>query len=404
MEVEPQASTSWAGISTGISRGNWKFIGEMKLADSDANPDAEFTLPTAEFTLPTMDASLPNAPDLHPNSVVIGDPATKKMYSVELDRNELTELGSVLQAAGYANPSLKDSDTTSLATENANVKKGWSSGIDNRIDRGDGYTTQDAWPYRTIGQLKLNGASSTTNGFCTATFVGSAGNADTRYIITASHCLWSTTNGTYNDPDFWPRQDRCLDNLGAAVAGCSEAPYGSWDGGQWIMMQYFVDNCAGLATISDECEANDIAVMRVSREAGGSFPGAQGLAYWSKASLDGVSKYHRGYPNCGGGGDPVPVAPKVCLPRTLYGDNAFTLGTGLSVDGDGWPRRYKYSTDTSGGHSGGPSYFSSGGGHYVFGTSSTEDCAGSACTVSQPNTMRPLDAFFYNSALSFMGL
>jgi V8-like Glu-specific endopeptidase len=392
-EVAPLVSKTWAGHDLGISPGKWKLIGEMKLAG-----------PNEEFKRPTLDESLPSAPDLHPNSVVIGDPATKKMYSVDLDAKELSELGKVLQAAGYANPTVKDGEAANLGTDSSTVKKGWSNGVDNRNDLGDGSQAQDAWPYRTIGQLKNDGQSSTTNGFCTATFVASAGDADTRYIITASHCMWSTSTGAYQDPDFYPRQDRCLNNTGGAVAGCSQAPYGVWDGGQWMMMQYFIDNCAGQPTLTAECVANDITVMRVHRQSGGSFPGAQGLAYWGKTDLDGVLKYHRGYPNCGGAGDPVPAAPKVCLPRTLYGDGAFSIGSGLSVDGDGWPRRYKYSTDISPGHSGGPSYFSSGGNHYVFGTASTQDCSGSSCTGTQVNTMRAMNAFFFNASLSFMGL
>jgi V8-like Glu-specific endopeptidase len=324
---------------------------------------------------------------------------TGAMYEIEMDDLELAKVAKVLAAAGYTAPTHAEVGMD----RDLPGEKGWSNGVDNRSDLGDGTFAQDTWPYRTIGQMKVNGTAETSNGNCTATFVGSAGDANTRYILTASHCMWAV-GGAYNDPDFWPRQDRCLTNQGAAIAGCDQGPYGEWDGGQWLMYTFFINNCAGLGSLSTDCQNNDIAIMRVHRQTGASFPGAQGFAYWSKTDLDGVSKFHRGYPNCNGAGDPVPVAPTICLPRTLYGDGAFTIGNGLSVDGDGWPRRYDYSADISPGHSGGPSYFSSGGNHYVFGVASVETCSGSSCTAARPNRMRAVTAHWFNEMLGFMGL
>ena len=49
--------------------------------------------------------------------------------------------------------------------------------------------------------------------------------------------------------------------------------------------------------------------------------------------MDGVSKFHRGYPNCNGDDDPQTD----CLERTLYGDGAFSIDDGHELK-DGWPR------------------------------------------------------------------
>ncbi len=388
VEVAPQVPSDWIGHRIGASPGTWRHMGNMRMATADE-----------KFVMPILDTDKRSAPNPNPHSMVIGDPVSKKLYEVEMAPADLAKIANVLRRAGADAPTEFADDPIE---EDVAPERGWSNGIDNRIDRGDGKYAQSTWPYRTIGQLKRNGLLETHNGHCTATFIGSAGDANTRYIVTASHCLWSGA-GTYLDPDFWPRQDRCLDNQGNAIAGCDQGPYGEWDGGQWMMYTYFVNNCVGIAAFTAECSANDIAVMRVHRRPGASFPGAMGFAAWNTNDLNGVGKYHRGYPNCNGSGDPVPAAPFQCLPRTLYGDNAFSIDNGSSVQ-NGWPRRYAYSADLSPGHSGGPSYFYDNGNVYVFGTASTESCSGAACVGFKVNHMRNVTWHWYNAMLNFMGL
>lgn len=304
------------------------------------------------------------------------------MYEVEIDDADLELVAEALRQMGVSEPT--DTVTDSVADDES-VQKGWSNGVDNRIDRGiarhGGWPAgANVWPYRTIGQLKPDGSTATTTGNCTATFVGSAGDANTRYILSAAHCYWDPNTGNYLDPDFWPRQDRCLDNQGNAVANCQQGPYGEWDGGVWMMYTYYVNNCIAMSPSTDDCKANDIAVQRVHRQTGASFSGAQGFGPWKPTDLTGFTKYHRGYPNCSGPGDPNPSPPTICLPRTLYGDGAFSISSGDMHDAGDWPRRYLFSSDVSAGHSGGPAYFSSGGNHYVFGVAVWQDCVGASCS------------------------
>ena len=165
------------------------------------------------------------------------------------------------------------------------------------------------------------------------------------------------------------------------------------------MYTYFSSNCAGLSSFGTDCVARDIVVQRVHRESGGSFPGAQGFAYWGSDDLDGISKFHREYPNCNGSDDPQTN----CRSRTLYGDGSFTIDDG-SWTLNGWPRIYKASTDTSKGHSGGPAYFTDAGNKYIFAVDSAEDCSGSSCTGSRPNYFRAIDEDWFDEMVGFMGL
>jgi len=354
--------------------------------------------PDDGFVEPVYTPGDAGPPDRHPNSVILGDPETRRMYEITMEAGDLEKIGRAFRASGLDRPTVTDKPSG----DDAPVNKGWSGGLDNRTPRGASAYAQNTWPYTTIGQLKKNGFGSTTIGHCGATFVGSAGTANVRYILTAAHCLWDETTGAYLDPDFWPRQDSCLAPSGngtVAVPGCIPGPYGEWDGGQWQIPSYFVTNCAGQVPMPAACWQHDIAIIRVTRQSGASFPGALGFGYFSPGDLQLTAfKYHRGYPNCGGPGDPVPTTS--CLPATLYGDEAFTMDSGSFYDG-AWPRVYAFSGDSSGGHSGGPLYFNSGG-HFVFGVMSNGICTGSACTGTLVSNTRAITATWYNGMTSFM--
>lgn len=385
--AEPQFSKDWVGYQIGASPGVWKNIESMKIAD-----------PQEEYIHPIVDTSLKSADNPNPESLAFGDVEAGKVYEVQMDENDLADIAYVLTNSGINAPTLPDGI---LAEEDELTAKGWSGGVDNRIDRGIARYGTTAWPYRAIGQLKVNGASKTSNGYCSASFVGGAGDDDTRYILTAAHCLFSSSTGSYLNPDFWPRQDRCLDNQGNTVTGCDQGPYGEWDSSGWTVYTYFYNNCRGSSSLTWECLANDIALVKVTRQTGASFPGAMGFGSITYSDLSSNNKYHRGYPNCNGSGDPDPTSPTICLPRTLYGDNAFSINTGSMIQ-DGWPRVYSFSSDTSGGHSGGPAYVYYNSGQYVFGANSAESCAGSACTGTLVNYMRAIDSSWYNIMLNFM--
>ena len=59
------------------------------------------------------------------------------------------------------------------------------------------------------------------------------------------------------------------------------------------MPAFFSENCVG-TFCTNECMANDIAVTRMHRRPGASFPGAMGFVPATTNYLDTVLKYHRG--------------------------------------------------------------------------------------------------------------
>ncbi|HSN84017.1 MAG TPA: hypothetical protein VLS88_15660 [Polyangiales bacterium] len=352
----------------------------------------------AEIWTPRVDRSLPSKPNDVSDTIITGDARSGDMYEVKLDREEIRRLGELLTAAGANRHTYGDDGRTAEQGEDSVddgfTTKGWSDGVDNRTYKGIVNGSVSHWPWRTIGQLKSNGRGEEADGHCTATFVGNQGDANRRYIITAAHCMW-TFDGLYRDPDFWPRQDGCLDANGNPVSGCDQGPYGEWDGTWWMMPAYFPQNCVA-APYTNECEANDIAVMRMHRTSGASFPGAMGFVPASTAYLDSVAKYHRGYPDCD-----EPGFPANCRAKSLYGD--YTLGVEERDVQNGVVRIYNHSSDMNGGHSGGPLYlYASNGWVQVFAVAVAEDCWGSFCTERFPNTARNITLAWYNDMVNWI--
>lgn len=246
--------------------------------------------------------------------------------------------------------------------------------------------------YGRNGQLDAN---------CSATFIGTP--ETDYYVITAAHCLFAAGSGNYLDPDFHPRRDSCQTNTGASISGCDTTPYGVWDGGQWMTYQYWIDNCRGDDTPSSACVGRDIALIRVARPSGERFPGAHGFGTFSDTTIKNTTSYNRGYPNCGGDGDPDATGGSagpnnVCRARTLYG----TSGT-IDVTNESG-RRSTHNMDTSPGMSGSSVYIYSSGAK-VFGVhnSGTTGCF-SGCSQAFPNKAARITPTFYGWMLNFMGI
>jgi hypothetical protein len=386
LDVAPQMPLGWLGKSIPGGAGTWKHAGEVQVAAANSDDEDPRRLKVTTAAGP---------PNRKPRSLIFGDSKTRRMYEVEVAPEGLEQVAKVAMKAGYH----RGTHVGESIDGDEIVAKGWSAGVDNRIDRGIA-RFGTSWPYLAIGGLKKTvGLASKVNG-CTAAFVGGAGDTNTRYIVSAAHCFWNDS-GEYVQRYFWPRNDLCKDNQGNSIAGCDRAPYGEWSVGQWVMYEYYVDNCVGTPDFPAECQADDIVVARVHRLSG-SFSDAMPFGYYYQNYLNGVLKSHRGYPGCGSAGDPSPAAPTICMSTTLYGDGAMLLGGSTHLDASGWPRRYYHGSDMSPGHSGGPIYINSGA--IVFGVNSSESCSGSDCTGATPNMMRAITEDWFNTMLWFMGL
>lgn len=381
-EVAPQVRHDWIGHRLGASAGRWFYRGTLKKAPEGAKP--------ATITSVSNEPSVPlEGPDTF---AVIGE--NGDVHEIIMPSADLQKVAAELTAKGWANGTPVDG-----VEEPEQIEKGWSNGTDNRIPRGIHELGLTSTESNRIGQL---------DGYCTATFVGTP--ETDYYVITAAHCLFEDGTGDWLDPDFTPRRDGCRTNTGALISGCDTSPYGVWNGGVYMTYQYYLDNCRGVNQTTQGCLQRDIALIRVARPSGVGFPGAHGFGTWDSTALNGFTKRHRGYPNCGGAGDPDDTggsagANNVCRNNTLYGDpNACSLGEYSNADGDGWNRNIQHSCDMSGGHSGGPMYFSSGG-LYVFGVNIAEvSGCHDTCTQTRPNKMRRITPEFYGFMLNFMGI
>jgi len=388
--VAPMVRKDWIGHAMGLSGGQWAYIGDMKMAD-----------PAEQSAVQRLDPAAISVPNLHPSRLVVGDPKTRRLYQVDPPSKDWSILAAALGARGYAQP---DFGPLGPAESTDEVSALLTNGTDNRINRGIDNYGLNAWPLRTIGQLKNNGTAEAADGHCTAAFVGNAGPNGSRYIVSAAHCYWNLNTGAYRDPDFWPRQDKCRTQEGAVVSGCDQGPYGEWDGGVWTMYSYFVDNCIGPLAPA-ECIANDIVIQQVWPVGNATFPGSLGYAAADTTMLNGLNKYHRGYPNCNDANDPHPASPNVCVSRTLYGDGAMPdLGPESMPDADDWNRRFKFGSDTSNGHSGGPLYYTDSGSQFIFGVVSAEPvCIGSNCGAT-PNFARRITPEWFDVMVAVMSM
>lgn len=387
-EIEPRVPSDWVGHELGASAGKWRYAGRPVKASN------------VTFATPIFDSdATPVAEPENPTMMLITD---DEIIEMDVPDADLLRIAKELTARGYASGSLGDfpDESVSVNEEEVLVQKGWSGNVDNRSNLGFA-NHGTATPYRYIGQLKGDGSTQTTTGGCSGSFVWA--NGDKGYIITAAHCVIDIVTGNHNDIDFWPRQDRCLTETGGAVSPCTQGPYGEWDADAKVLWSHFANNCVGPGSTYDAaCMANDIAMVRVRQRPGASYPGGFSFGWYNSAFLDSQTKYHRGYPNCGDSGDPVPTSPKICLNRTLYGDGSFSKDSG-SWPSNGIPRLYNFSSDLSVNHSGGPTYYSAG--PVLFGVAIFQTCIGSACGgATNVNVLRALDEATYTQYINFMAL
>lgn len=365
--VQPRLRADSVIARENLPRGRWRYEGKIPVAP----PEADLEPVDDEFFAgdPTDEENIAAIPPTDRMAIV--EP-TGEVYSVEFTPEEQALITAVLEKRGFGKPVEGDEAET--------VPKGWVNGVDNRQRWGLAESTAAA--YDRIGRF------SNVSG-CTATFVG-AGSSSRYFILTASHCLFTST-GAAAFRHFEPRRDSCRTSTGGWITGCDQTPFGSWhQNGARIHYLDWLQNCNPNGT-SAYCHARDIAIAEVSRPSGVAFPGAFGFTVLPTSSTANIS--HRGYPACYGAfteANPNRVyapdapsgsvqPPNVCTTRTAYGRNTGTWGS--PYEGG---RGMMMAHSTSPGHSGGP-YWVSGG--YLVGVAT--GAAGNCLPLGPTSCTRP---------------
>jgi len=371
-----------------LPTGTWKVWGQIPLAESWEKP-LEVSVVEDDDEPDQGDHVASNEP-----MVMIDEKGT--VYSAKFSDDELALITRVLEAEGLQNGRVGD-DGGIEPNHDEDAPKAWAHGTDNRSVLGlNEYpisSSGDAVLYQRIGQVGSG---------CSGTLVGTP--ETDYYYLTAAHCIFSDA-GNYTAPKFYPRRDSCQNKLGSSLSSCDTKPYGEWTSGGAYTYEYFVENCSSSDdNYGDTCASYDIAIVRVSKPSGESFPGAFGFGSYSNSFIKDRTNYIRGYPNCGQDGDPddsggCASPTSVCRNNTLYGasgDMGDTYNSG---------RRSKFGIDISRGQSGSGIYLNDGGNHRVFAVLAAENTGCfDGCNQIRPNHGARITSTFYGYMLAFMGI
>jgi hypothetical protein len=378
-EIQPRISSRWVGHEVGASPGRWYSRGPLQLGDV-AN----------QVVNVRVDPSIAGAPRLHDERVTRLDFRRGEQLEIRMDPADLRKVAERLEQRGYARGTQDASATPETALQTVSKLV---IGTDSRIPKGiheHGFTLAN---FNRIGSF----------GGCTAAFVGTPED-DGFFVLTAAHCLYDSS-GNEISPSFVPRRDGCSRPDGTTISGCDPSPYGTWPSVDAFVPAYFANNCAGVSPTSEDCLAEDIAIVEVTRPSSVTYPGAFAFDAWRRATVDTFYRFNRGYPSC----DSVknPVAPPNCRANTLFGDsNSCPLGTMSHPNpSTGWHMLIRHTCDTNGGHSGSPMYIEPTG---VQGVSSIfgvhNGGVSSVSGVPVTNYLRRITPTFRDQMLNFMGI
>jgi hypothetical protein len=331
-------------IKSGRSRGTWQDLGPIAVMPEGTRPNLALALP-ADKQQPGERPEDGDGP--RETTFVVDDLLAKRRYLGKYD------WASLMTPEQLAAPRLdRTAETTDPRAERVEeaAAKGWSNGIDSRTARTIAAFGQSFDPYNSFSFVGSG---------CSGTIIRQTQNGT--FAMTAAHCMYDN-NGNPIWTTLQPRRD------GATI------PYGTWDVITIHRYDYWVNNaCYAGNSQTDSCRRYDIVLLELSPRAGAVYPGGMTYGSYSTSTItsSGNTKYHRGYPGCSSGG-----APSGCVSQTLYGDNSHTVSNFRQSN-----RLFDHSSDTNGGHSGGPMYMYISGDPSFYGVNSGSYCTGAACNT-----------------------
>ncbi|SEL52498.1 trypsin-like serine peptidase [Halomonas daqiaonensis] len=254
-----------------------------------------------------------------------------------------------------------------MIEQESRIEKAWSNRTDNRIRRAiaDGFSDRHSI-YQRIADY----------GGCSANVL--VANSRRMIAITAAHCVF-TSSGNISNASIRPRRD-----------GGTSPTWGSWSVyGYGYYPQFLNNNCD--SSFSGGCIRHDIALIFARPDRGATPPAGMGWGYRRKGFLNGHNAYRRGYPGCGS-----PHSPSGCTTNALYGDGDVFNRFFAFRDSDGWPRQFRFSSDTNPGDSGSGLYYYRNGYPYVYGVTSAERNCRQNCRGRTPSFGRRITPEFFD--------